>query len=84
MYPEIGNDEQTEMQLEFQDSRHPSAVVTTPGVGSSSLNVTAANHAVNIQKFRVLNEQQQAFAEVVRFGQNRVPLTWVQHTGPGG
>jgi len=84
MYAEMGNDERTEMQLRFQDSRNPSVFVTTPKVGRTGLNLTAANHVVLTQKFWVLNEQQQAFARVVRSGQNRIPHTWLLKTGPGG
>jgi len=84
MYAEMGNDERTEMQLRFQDSRNPSVFGTTPKVSGTGLNLTAANHAVITQKFWVLNEQQQAFARVVRLGQNRVPHPWLLNTGPGG
>jgi hypothetical protein len=84
MYAEMGNYERTEMQLKFQDSPNPSVFVTTPKVGGTGFNLTAANHAVITQKFWVLNEQRQAFAQVVRLGQNRVPLTWRLNTGPGG
>jgi len=84
MYAEMGNDEHTEMRLKFQDSRNPSVFITTPKVGGTGLNLTAANHAVITQKFWVLNEQRQAFARVVWLGQNRVPHTWPLHTGPGG
>jgi len=84
MYAEMGNDERTEMQLKFQDSRNPSVFITTPKVGWTGLNLTAANHAVITQKFWVLNEQRQAFAWVVPLGQNRVPHTWLLNTGPGG
>ena len=83
MYAEMGNDEHTEMQLKFQDSRDPSVFITTPKVGWTGLNLTAANHAVITQKCWVLNEQWQAFAQVVRLGQNRVPHTWLLNTGPG-
>jgi len=51
MYAEMGNDERTEMQLKFQDSRNPSVFITTPKVGRTGLNLTAANHAVITQKF---------------------------------
>jgi len=44
MYAEMGNDERTEMQLKFQDSRNPSVFITTPKVGGTDLNLTAANH----------------------------------------
>jgi len=84
MYAEIGNDKRTEVQLKFQDSRNPAVFITTPKVGGTGLNLTAANHAVITQTFWVLNEQRQAFAQVVRLGQNRVPHTWLVNTGPGG
>jgi len=84
MYAEMGNDERTEMQLKFQDSRNPSVFITTPKVGGTGLNITAANHAVINHKFWVLNEQRQAFARVVRLGQNRVPHTWLLNMGPCG
>jgi hypothetical protein len=84
LYAEIGNDECTQMQLKFQYSRNPSLFITTPKVGGTGLNRTAANHAVTTLKFWVLNGQQQAFARVVQLEQNRVPHTRPQNTGPGG
>jgi len=84
MYAEMGNDECTEMQLKFQDSRIPSELITTPKLGGTGLNLTAANRAVITQKFWVLNEQRQAFAQVVQLGQKRVPHSWLLNTGPGG
>jgi len=84
MYIEMGNDERTEMQLKFHDSANPSVFVTTPKVGGTGLNLTAANHAVRSQQIWVLNEQWQAFVQVVQLGQNRVPHTWLLNTGPTG
>jgi len=84
MFAEMGNNERTEMPLKFQDSPNPSVFVTTPQVGGTGLNLTAADHAVITQKFWALNEQRQAFAQVVRLGQNRVPHTWLLNTGPNG
>jgi hypothetical protein len=55
-----------------------------PKVGGTSINLTAANHAVMTQEFWVLNEQRQAFAQVVQVGQDRVPPTWLLNTGSGG
>jgi SNF2 family DNA or RNA helicase len=68
MYAEMGNDERTEMQLKFQDSRPPSVFVMTPQVGGTGMNLTAANHAVITEKVWVLNERWQVFAGVVRLG----------------
>jgi hypothetical protein len=70
MNAELGNDERTDLQLKFQDSRNPSVFITTPKVGGKGLNLTAANRAVITQKFWVLNEHRQAFARVVLLGQN--------------
>lgn len=80
----MSNDQQTEIQLKLHDSTNPSGLGTTPNVGGSGLNLTAVNHAVITQMFRVMNKQRQAFAPVVRQGQNRVPNTWLFNTGPGG
>jgi hypothetical protein len=84
MFAEMGNDGRTDIQLKFEDSPNPSVFVTTPKVGGTGLNLTAANHAVISQKVCVLNEQLQAFARIVRLGQNRVPHTWLLNTGPNG
>jgi len=84
MFAEMCNDERTEMQLKFPDSPNPSVFVTTLKVGGTGLNLTVANYAVITQKFWVLNEQCQAFAWVVRLGQNRVPHTWLLNTGRNG
>jgi len=84
MYVEMGNDDHTEMQLQFQNVPNPSVFVTIPKVGGTGQIVTAANHAVITQKFWVLNDQRQAFAWIVQLGQNRVPHTWLLNTGPSG
>jgi hypothetical protein len=84
MYAKMGNDECTEMQLKFQDSRNPSVFITIPRLGGTGLNHTAANHAVMTQKVFALNEQQQAFARVVQLRQNQVPHSGLLNTGPGG
>jgi hypothetical protein len=83
-YSEMGNDKCTEMQLKFQDLPNPSVFVTTPKVGGTGLNFTAANHALITQKCCVLNEQHQVFARIVRLWQNRVPHTWLLNTGSSG
>jgi hypothetical protein len=55
MYAEMGNDKHTKMRLKFQGSPNPSVFVTTPKVGGTGLNLTAANYAVIPQKFWELN-----------------------------
>jgi len=84
MYVQMGINKHTEMQLKLQHSPNPSVFVTTPKVGGTALNLTAANHAAITQKFWVLNEQRQAIARVVRMGRNRVPENWLLYTGPNG
>jgi hypothetical protein len=84
MYADMGNDEHREIHLKFYDSRNPSGFTTTPNLGGTDLNHTPTNHAVITQKFWILNEQGQAFARVVRLGQNRVPHTLSVNTGHGG
>jgi len=83
MYEEMVNDECTEMPLKFQDSRNPSVFVTTPEVGVTVLNLTAANHVVITPNFRGLNEQRQAFAQVIRLRQQRVPHARLLNMEPG-
>jgi len=84
MYAEMGNDEHTEMQLKFQDSRNPSVFVTIPKVGGIGRNHTAANNAVLTKQLWVLSDQWLPFAGVVRRGENRVCQTWLLNTNPGG
>jgi SNF2 family DNA or RNA helicase len=57
MFAEMSNNEHSEMQLTFQDSPNPSGFVSTPKVGGTGLNLTAANHAVITQNFWKLNVQ---------------------------
>jgi len=84
MYAEMGNNEHTEILHKFQDSQNPTVFVTTATVGGIGLNLTVAMHAVMTQKRWVLNEQWQAFAQVVKLGQNRVPHKWLLNTERGG
>jgi hypothetical protein len=84
MYAEMGYDECTEKQLKFHHSINPSVVVTMSKVDGTCLHLTSGIHAVRIQKFWVLNEQRQTFAQVVRLGQNRVPHAWLLNTGSSG
>jgi len=84
LFAEMGNNEHTGMELKFLESPNPSVFVSIPKVGGKGLNLAAANHAVITQMFWVLNEQQQAFAQIVWLGQLRVPPTWRLTTGPNG
>lgn len=64
---------------DFADAEEPSALVLTPALGGTGLNLVAANHVVILQKFWVLNEQRQAIGRIVRLGQQRTPTAWVVH-----
>jgi hypothetical protein len=64
----LGNDDRAKTQLKCQQSHIPSVLVTTPNVGGTGQNLTAANHAVITQKFWVLYNQRQVFAQVVWLG----------------
>jgi len=79
----MGNNEDTTMQLKFQDSDNHSIFVTTSKVDGIGEYLSAANHGVFIQKFWVWNEQWQEFGGVIQLGQNRKPPKWLLNTGPG-
>lgn len=68
----------------FSTEDAPSALVLTPALGGTGLNLVAANHIVIIQKFWVLNEQRQAIGRIDRLGQKRTPNIWVLHCGGTG
>lgn len=53
-------------------------------MGTTGLHLTAANNAVITQKFWILNEKQQAFAQCLELWQHRVPHTWLLNICPGG
>jgi len=65
---EMGNDECTEMQLKFEYSLISSLFVTTPKLGATDPNPTAADHEVSTQMFWALNQLCQAFPQDVQLG----------------
>jgi hypothetical protein len=75
-YAVMDNDECTDEQLKFQNSHNPSIFITTPIVGSADIYIAAAYYAVITEKFWRLNQQQQAFAQIVRLRLSRVPHPW--------
>ena len=64
---------------EFSTVDSPAALVLTPALGGTGLNLVAANHLVIMQKFWVLNEQRQAIGRIDRLGQKRTPTVWLLH-----
>lgn len=64
---------------EFSSTTSPAALVLTPAVGGTGLNLVSANHVVIMQKFWVLNEQRQAMGRIDRLGQKRTPNIWILH-----
>ena len=74
----------TELMNEFQNTVRCAVFLTTMKVGGTGLNLVAANHLVMLQKPWVLNEQRQAFDQIVRLGQTRQPHCWLLNVGPAG
>jgi hypothetical protein len=68
-----------ELLNEFSSADAPAALVLTPALGGTGLNLVAANHVVILQRFWVLNEQRQAIGRIDRLGQQRTPTAWVLH-----
>jgi len=56
MYAERGNDNQTEMQLQYQGLSNPAVFVTTLKIGGTGLHQMAAIHAALVRKYQVLNK----------------------------
>jgi len=83
IFAEMGNDDHPEMPLNVHNSWNPSVFVTAPKFSRRGWILTAAKHVVVIQKFWVMNEHHQAFAWVVRQGQNQFPHRWLLNMGPG-
>ncbi|CUS10220.1 unnamed protein product [Tuber aestivum] len=68
---------------EFASLDRPAALILTPALGGTGLNLVAANHVVIMQKFWNLNEQRQAVARIHRIGQRRSPKAWILHCEGG-
>ena len=77
-------DDRTELMNEFQNTARCAVFLTTTKVGGTGLNLVASNHAVILQKPWVLNEQRQAFGQIVRLSQTHQPHCWLLNVGPGG
>ena len=63
----------------FSTVDSPAALILTPTLGGTGLNLVAANHVVIMQKCWVLNEQRQAIGRIDRLGQMRTPTVWILH-----
>jgi len=68
---------------EFSTVNRPAALILTPALGGTGLNLVAANHVIIVQKFWNLNEQRQAVARIHRIGQGRTPNAWILHCEGG-
>jgi len=68
---------------EFASVDRPAALILTPSLGGTGLNLVAANHVIIMQKFWNLNEQRQAVARIHRIGQMRTPKAWILHCEGG-
>ena len=60
---------------EFASVNRPAALILTPALGGTGLNLVAAIHVIILQKFWNLNEQHQAVAQIYRIGQRRTSQT---------
>jgi hypothetical protein len=52
----------TEIECALQNSCNPSVFITTPRVGGTGLNLTAATYTVITRKILILNKQWQVLA----------------------
>src|SRR5207237_8483683 len=59
------------------------ALVLTPALGGTGLNLVAANHVIIMLKCWNLNEQHQAVARIHCIGQMRSPKAWILHCEGG-
>src|SRR5437588_7245499 len=64
---------------EFTKIESPAALILTPALRGTELNLVAANHVVIMQRFWVLKEQRQAIGRIDRLGQKRMPTVWILH-----
>ena len=62
---------------EFASVDRPAALILTPALGGTGLNLVAANHVIILQKFWNLKEQRQAVARIHCIGQRRTPKAWI-------
>jgi len=68
---------------EFASVDRPVALILTPALGGTGLNLVVANHVIIMQKFWNLNEQRQAVARIHRIGQMRTLKAWILHCEGG-
>lgn len=69
MYAEIGNKQPSKAQLKLRDSPNPHEFAATPEVGIAAFNVIAQNIVVLPQQFKLLNQQCDAFENVISLEQ---------------
>ena len=68
---------------EFASVDTPVALIHTPPLGGTGLNLVAANHIIILQKFWNLNEQHQAVVRIHHIGQRRTPKAWILYCEGG-
>ena len=64
---------------EFASVDRPMALICTPALGGTGLNLVAANQVIILQKFWNLNKQRQAVARIHCIGQRWTPKAWILH-----
>jgi len=68
---------------EFAWVDSPAALILSPALGGTGLNLVAAKHVIIMQKFWNLNDQWQAVARIHLIGQMRPPKAWILHCEGG-
>ena len=68
---------------EFALVNRPAALILTPALGGTGLNLVAANHVIILQRFWNLNEQCQAVVLIHRIGQRQTRKAWMLHCEGG-
>ena len=68
---------------EFTSVDRPAALILTPALGGTVVNLVVANYVIMMQKFWNLNEQRQAVAGIHRIGQMRTPKARILHCEGG-
>jgi len=68
---------------EFASVDRPAALILTPALGGTGLNLVTANHVRIMQKFSHWKEQRQAVARIHCIGQMHIPKAWILHCKGG-
>ena len=68
---------------EFASVDRPAALMLTPALGGTGLNLVAANQVIILPKVWNLSEQRHAVVRIHCIGQRRTPKAWILHCEAG-